>query len=147
MNLNFITKGKDRKAIVSLSLKMKEKVVLTKEIIKLDLIKMIAMIVKKMIDGVRIIIAITKKKMEDTINMTGKEIGNLESEKTSLSILIPILECTIRMILNSMKLSLKRRTLLSNSRFTYFWILILILSQMTEENLFQKVVSQLEKSL
>jgi len=126
---------------------MKEKVVLTKEIIKLDLIKMIAMIVKKMIDGVRIIIAITKKKMEDTINMTGKEIGNLESEKTSLSILIPILECTIRMILNSMKLSLKRRTLLSNSRFTYFWILILILSQMTEENLFQKVVSQLEKSL
>ena len=120
MNLNFITKGKDRKAIVSLSLKMKEKVVLTKEIIKLDLIKMIAMIVKKMIDGVRIIIAITKKKMEDTINMTGKEIGNLESEKTSLSILIPILECTIRMILNSMKLSLKRRTLLSNSRFTYF---------------------------
>jgi hypothetical protein len=125
---------------------MREKVALTKETLKPNLRKMIALIEKRLKNAVTIMIVTFKKKMEDMIEKTDKEeTGNLESEKTSLLILIPISDCITRMILISMRLLLKRRTLLSNSRSTYFWILILI--QTMEENLFQKVVSLLETSL
>jgi hypothetical protein len=125
---------------------MREKVALTKESLKPNLRKMIALIEKRLKNAVTIMIVTLKKKMEDMIEKTDKEeTGNLESEKTSLLILIPISDCITRMILISMRLLLRKKTLLSNSRSTYFWILILI--QTMEENLFQKVVSLLETSL
>ena len=87
-----------------------------------DMIKEIIireMIAKKMIEE-GLIIAIIKGMMADTKEMTGREIGNNAKKRISTSILTPISGCTIKMITNSTRLSLKKRSHHMSSKYTCF---------------------------